>query len=300
METNNNTFNTELNQEMNTEMNENTSGNSRARLAAIGGAVLASAAGGAGVAYALNNIGLQSAEPEEPEEPTEPETPETPTEVKVVVKEQVKIEEKNNEEPEPEREDFITINNLKVMDMGHTEINGEMVAYAVVQEPVTEQYYYMYDIDHDEVFDVIANEEGEYAFFDQTNPLETISYADAFDHIDDQELMARLIAEGETPTDDIIVLDDGVAEMPVEADNVVDTLDVKENEELLASNDEQPEESWPVDENDSVIADNQPSESWPEEEEQASESWPEESWPVEEEQASESWPTDDPVDDVLA
>lgn len=297
METNNNTFNTELNQEMNTEMNENTSGNSRARLAAIGGAVLASAAGGAGVAYALNNIGLQSAEPEEP---TEPETPETPTEVKVVVKEQVKIEEKNNEEPEPEREDFITINNLKVMDMGHTEINGEMVAYAVVQEPVTEQYYYMYDIDHDEVFDVIANEEGEYAFFDQTNPLETISYADAFDHIDDQELMARLIAEGETPTDDIIVLDDGVAEMPVEADNVVDTLDVKENEELLASNDEQPEESWPVDENDSVIADNQPSESWPEEEEQASESWPEESWPVEEEQASESWPTDDPVDDVIA
>ncbi len=297
METNNNTFNTELNQEMNTEMNENTSGNSRARLAAIGGAVLASAAGGAGVAYALNNIGLQSAEPEEP---TEPETPETPTEVKVVVKEQVKIEEKNNEEPEPEREDFITINNLKVVDMGHTEINGEMVAYAVVQEPVTEQYYYMYDIDHDEVFDVIANEEGEYAFFDQTNPLETISYADAFDHIDDQELMARLIAEGETPTDDIIVLDDGVAEMPVEADNVVDTLDVKENEELLASNDEQPEESWPVDENDSVIADNQPSESWPEEEEQASESWPEESWPVEEEQASESWPTDDPVDDVIA
>lgn len=297
METNNNTFNTELNQEMNTEMNENTSGNSRARLAAIGGAVLASAAGGAGVAYALNNIGLQSAEPEEP---TEPETPETPTEVKVVVKEQVKIEEKNNEEPEPEREDFITINNLKVVDMGHTEINGEMVAYAVVQEPVTEQYYYMYDIDHDEVFDVIANEEGEYAFFDQTNPLETISYADAFDHIDDQELMARLIAEGETPTDDIIVLDDGVAEMPVEADNVVDTLDVKENEELLASNDEQPEESWPVDENDSVIADNQPSESWPEEEEQASESWPEESWPVEEEQASESWPTDDPTDDVLA
>jgi hypothetical protein len=297
METNNNTFNTELNQEMNTEMNENTSGNSRARLAAIGGAVLASAAGGAGVAYALNNIGLQSAEPEEP---TEPETPETPTEVKVVVKEQVKIEEKNNEEPEPEREDFITINNLKVVDMGHTEINGEMVAYAVVQEPVTEQYYYMYDIDHDEVFDVIANEEGEYAFFDQTNPLETISYADAFDHIDDQELMARLIAEGETPTDDIIVLDDGVAEMPVEADNVVDTLDVKENEELLASNDEQPEELWPVDENDSVIADNQPSESWPEEEEQASESWPEESWPVEEEQASESWPTDDPVDDVIA
>ena len=297
METNNNTFNTELNQEMNTEMNENTSGNSRARLAAIGGAVLASAAGGAGVAYALNNIGLQSTEPEEP---TEPETPETPTEVKVVVKEQVKIEEKNNEEPEPEREDFITINNLKVVDMGHTEINGEMVAYAVVQEPVTEQYYYMYDIDHDEVFDVIANEEGEYAFFDQTNPLETISYADAFDHIDDQELMARLIAEGETPTDDIIVLDDGVAEMPVEADNVVDTLDVKENEELLASNDEQPEESWPVDENDSVIADNQPSESWPEEEEQASESWPEESWPVEEEQASESWPTDDPVDDVIA
>lgn len=297
METNNNTFNTELNQEMNTEMNENTSGNSRARLAAIGGAVLASAAGGAGVAYALNNIGLQSAEPEEP---TEPETPETPTEVKVVVKEQVKIEEKNNEEPEPEREDFITINNLKVVDMGHTEINGEMVAYAVVQEPVTEQYYYMYDIDHDEVFDVIANEEGEYAFFDQTNPLETISYADAFDHIDDQELMARLIAEGETPTDDIIVLDDGVAEMPVEADNVVDTLDVKENEELLASNDEQPEESWPVDENDSVIADNQPSESWPEDEEQASESWPEESWPVEEEQASESWPTDDPVDDVIA
>ena len=297
METNNNTFNTELNQEMNTEMNENTSGNSRARLAAIGGAVLASAAGGAGVAYALNNIGLQSAEPEEP---TEPETPETPTEVKVVVKEQVKIEEKNNEEPEPEREDFITINNLKVVDMGHTEINGEMVAYAVVQEPVTEQYYYMYDIDHDEVFDVIANEEGEYAFFDQTNPLETISYADAFDHIDDQELMARLIAEGETPTDDIIVLDDGVAEMPVEADNVVDTLDVKENEELLASNDEQPEESWPVDENDSVIADNQPSESWPEEEEQASESWPSESWPVEEEQASESWPTDDPVDDVIA
>ncbi len=297
METNNNTFNTELNQEMNTEMNENTSGNSRARLAAIGGAVLASAAGGAGVAYALNNIGLQSAEPEEP---TEPETPETPTEVKVVVKEQVKIEEKNNEEPEPEREDFITINNLKVVDMGHAEINGEMVAYAVVQEPVTEQYYYMYDIDHDEVFDVIANEEGEYAFFDQTNPLETISYADAFDHIDDQELMARLIAEGETPTDDIIVLDDGVAEMPVEADNVVDTLDVKENEELLASNDEQPEESWPVDENDSVIADNQPSESWPEEEEQASESWPEESWPVEEEQASESWPTDDPVDDVIA
>ncbi len=297
METNNNTFNTELNQEMNTEMNENTSGNSRARLAAIGGAVLASAAGGAGVAYALNNIGLQSAEPEEP---TEPETPETPTEVKVVVKEQVKIEEKNNEEPEPEREDFITINNLKVVDMGHTEINGEMVAYAVVQEPVTEQYYYMYDIDHDEVFDVIANEEGEYAFFDQTNPLETISYADAFDHIDDQELMARLIAEGETPTDDIIVLDDGVAEMPVEADNVVDTLDVKENEEMLASNDEQPEESWPVDENDSVIADNQPSESWPEEEEQASESWPEESWPVEEEQASESWPTDDPVDDVIA
>lgn len=297
METNNNTFNTELNQGMNTEMNENTSGNSRARLAAIGGAVLASAAGGAGVAYALNNIGLQSAEPEEP---TEPETPETPTEVKVVVKEQVKIEEKNNEEPEPEREDFITINNLKVVDMGHTEINGEMVAYAVVQEPVTEQYYYMYDIDHDEVFDVIANEEGEYAFFDQTNPLETISYADAFDHIDDQELMARLIAEGETPTDDIIVLDDGVAEMPVEADNVVDTLDVKENEELLASNDEQPEESWPVDENDSVIADNQPSESWPEEEEQASESWPEESWPVEEEQASESWPTDDPVDDVIA
>lgn len=297
METNNNTFNTELNQEMNTEMNENTSGNSRARLAAIGGAVLASAAGGAGVAYALNNIGLQSAEPEEP---TEPETPETPTEVKVVVKEQVKIEEKNNEKPEPEREDFITINNLKVVDMGHTEINGEMVAYAVVQEPVTEQYYYMYDIDHDEVFDVIANEEGEYAFFDQTNPLETISYADAFDHIDDQELMARLIAEGETPTDDIIVLDDGVAEMPVEADNVVDTLDVKENEELLASNDEQPEESWPVDENDSVIADNQPSESWPEEEEQASESWPEESWPVEEEQASESWPTDDPVDDVIA
>ncbi len=282
METNNNTFNTELNQGMNTEMNENTSGNSRARLAAIGGAVLASAAGGAGVAYALNNIGLQSAEPEEP---TEPETPETPTEVKVVVKEQVKIEEKNNEEPEPEREDFITINNLKVVDMGHTEINGEMVAYAVVQEPVTEQYYYMYDIDHDEVFDVIANEEGEYAFFDQTNPLETISYADAFDHIDDQELMARLIAEGETPTDDIIVLDDGVAEMPVEADNVVDTLDVKENEELLASNDEQPEESWPVDENDSVIADNQPSESWPEEEEQASESWPEESWPVEEEKA---------------
>ncbi|MBR6249452.1 MAG: hypothetical protein IKQ89_10735, partial [Muribaculaceae bacterium] len=164
METNNNTFNTELNQEMNTEMNENTSGNSRARLAAIGGAVLASAAGGAGVAYALNNIGLQSAEPEEP---TEPETPETPTEVKVVVKEQVKIEEKNNEELEPEREDFITINNLKVVDMGHTEINGEMVAYAVVQEPVTEQYYYMYDIDHDEVFDVIANEEGEYAFFDQ-------------------------------------------------------------------------------------------------------------------------------------
>ncbi len=297
METNNNTFNTELNQEMNTEMNENTSGNSRARLAAIGGAVLASAAGGAGVAYALNNIGLQSAEPEEP---TEPETPETPTEVKVVVKEQVKIEEKNNEKPEPEREDFITINNLKVVDMGHTEINGEMVAYAVVQEPVTEQYYYMYDIDHDEVFDVIANEEGEYAFFDQTNPLETISYADAFDHIDNQELMARLIAEGETPTDDIIVLDDGVAEMPVEADNVVDTLDVKENEELLASNDEQPEESWPVDENDSVIADNQPSESWPEEEEQASESWPEESWPVEEEQASESWPTDDPTDDVLA
>ena len=297
METNNNTFNTELNQGMNTEMNENTSGNSRARLAAIGGAVLASAAGGAGVAYALNNIGLQSAEPEEP---TEPETPETPTEVKVVVKEQVKIEEKNNEEPEPEREDFITINNLKVVDMGHAEINGEMVAYAVVQEPVTEQYYYMYDIDHDEVFDVIANEEGEYAFFDQTNPLETISYADAFDHIDDQELMARLIAEGETPTDDIIVLDDGVAEMPVEADNVVDTLDVKENEELLASNDEQPEESWPVDENDSVIADNQPSESWPEEEEQASESWPEESWPVEEEQASESWPTDDPVDDVIA
>ena len=297
METNNNTFNTELNQEMNTEMNENTSGNSRARLAAIGGAVLASAAGGAGVAYALNNIGLQSTEPEEP---TEPETPETPTEVKVVVKEQVKIEEKNNEEPEPEREDFITINNLKVVDMGHTEINGEMVAYAVVQEPVTEQYYYMYDIDHDEVFDVIANEEGEYAFFDQTNPLGTISYADAFDHIDDQELMARLIAEGETPTDDIIVLDDGVAEMPVEADNVVDTLDVKENEELLASNDEQPEESWPVDENDSVIADNQPSESWPEEEEQASESWPEESWPVEEEQASESWPTDDPVDDVIA
>ena len=297
METNNNTFNTELNQGMNTEMNENTSGNSRARLAAIGGAVLASAAGGAGVAYALNNIGLQSAEPEEP---TEPETPETPTEVKVVVKEQVKIEEKNNEEPEPEREDFITINNLKVVDMGHTEINGEMVAYAVVQEPVTEQYYYMYDIDHDEVFDVIANEEGEYAFFDQTNPLETISYADAFDHIDDQELMARLIAEGETPTDDIIVLDDGVAEMPVEADNVVDTLDVKENEELLASNDEQPEESWPLDENDSVIADNQPSESWPEEEEQASESWPEESWPVEEEQASESWPTDDPVDDVIA
>lgn len=297
METNNNTFNTELNQEMNTEMNENTSGNSRARLAAIGGAVLASAAGGAGVAYALNNIGLQSAEPEEP---TEPETPETPTEVKMVVKEQVKIEEKNNEEPEPEREDFITINNLKVVDMGHSEINGEMVAYAVVQEPVTEQYYYMYDIDHDEVFDVIANEEGEYAFFDQTNPLETISYADAFDHIDDQELMARLIAEGETPTDDIIVLDDGVAEMPVEADNVVDTLDVKENEELLASNDEQLEESWPVDENDSVIADNQPSESWPEEEEQASESWPEESWPVEEEQASESWPTDDPVDDVLA
>ena len=297
METNNNTFNTELNQGMNTEMNENTSGNSRARLAAIGGAVLASAAGGAGVAYALNNIGLQSAEPEEP---TEPETPETPTEVKVVVKEQVKNEEKNNEEPEPEREDFITINNLKVVDMGHTEINGEMVAYAVVQEPVTEQYYYMYDIDHDEVFDVIANEEGEYAFFDQTNPLETISYADAFDHIDDQELMARLIAEGETPTDDIIVLDDGVAEMPVEADNVVDTLDVKENEELLASNDEQPEESWPVDENDSVIADNQPSESWPEEEEQASESWPEESWPVEEEQASESWPTDDPVDDVIA
>lgn len=297
METNNNTFNTELNQEMNTEMNENTSGNSRARLVAIGGAVLASAAGGAGVAYALNNIGLQSAEPEEP---TEPETPETPTEVKVVVKEQVKIEEKNNEEPEPEREDFITINNLKVVDMGHAEINGEMVAYAVVQEPVTEQYYYMYDIDHDEVFDVIANEEGEYAFFDQTNPLETISYADAFDHIDDQELMARLIAEGETPTDDIIVLDDGVAEMPVEADNVVDTLDVKENEELLASNDEQPEESWPVDENDSVIADNQPSESWPEEEEQASESWPEESWPVEEEQASESWPTDDPVDDVIA
>ena len=282
---------------MNTEMNENTSGNSRARLAAIGGAVLASAAGGAGVAYALNNIGLQSAEPEEP---TEPETPETPTEVKGGVKEQVKIEEKNNEEPEPEREDFITINNLKVVDMGHTEINGEMVAYAVVQEPVTEQYYYMYDIDHDEVFDVIANEEGEYAFFDQTNPLETISYADAFDHIDDQELMARLIAEGETPTDDIIVLDDGVAEMPVEADNVVDTLDVKENEELLASNDEQPEESWPVDENDSVIADNQPSESWPEEEEQASESWPEESWPVEEEQASESWPTDDPVDDVIA
>ncbi len=297
METNNNTFNTELNQEMNTEMNENTSGNSRARLAAIGGAVLASAAGGAGVAYALNNIGLQSAEPEEP---TEPETPETPTEVKAVVKEQVKIEEKNNEKPEPEREDFITINNLKVVDMGHTEINGEMVAYAVVQEPVTEQYYYMYDIDHDEVFDVIANEEGEYAFFDQTNPLETISYADAFDHIDNQELMARLIAEGETPTDDIIVLDDGVAEMPVEADNVVDTLDVKENEELLASNDEQPEESWPVDENDSVIADNQPSESWPEEEEQASESWPEESWPVEEEQASESWPTDDPTDDVLA
>lgn len=297
METNNNTFNTELNQEMNTEMNENTSGNSRARLVAIGGAVLASAAGGAGVAYALNNIGLQSAEPEEP---IEPETPETPTEVKVVVKEQVKIEEKNNEELEPEREDFITINNLKVVDMGHTEINGEMVAYAVVQEPVTEQYYYMYDIDHDEVFDVIANEEGEYAFFDQTNPLETISYADAFDHIDDQELMARLIAEGETPTDDIIVLDDGVAEMPVEADNVVDTLDVKENEELLASNDEQPEESWPVDENDSVIADNQPSESWPEEEEQASESWPEESWPVEEEQASESWPTDDPVDDVIA
>ena len=238
--------------------------------------------------------------PRQPEEPTEPETPETPTEVKVVVKEQVKIEEKNNEEPEPEREDFITINNLKVVDMGHTEINGEMVAYAVVQEPVTEQYYYMYDIDHDEVFDVIANEEGEYAFFDQTNPLETISYADAFDHIDDQELMARLIAEGETPTDDIIVLDDGVAEMPVEADNVVDTLDVKENEELLASNDEQPEESWPLDENDSVIADNQPSESWPEEEEQASESWPEESWPVEEEQASESWPTDDPVDDVIA
>ena len=280
METNNNTFNTELNQEM----NDNTSGNSRARLAAIGGAVLASAAGGAGVAYALSDIGI---EPVEPEEPAEPETPETPSLVRVVMKEEVKMEEKPNEEPiEPEEENFLTINGLKVVDMGHTEIEGQMVAYAVVEAPEGD-YYYMYDIDRDEVFDVIANEQGEYAFFDQTNPLETISYADAFDQIDDHELMARLIAEGETPVlpefvpyYDDMVTDDVVTEEPAEA---VDTLETEDNE-LLASTDE-PEESWPVEEEE-----------------------PEESWPAEEFENDslladnqESWPTDDATtDDLMA
>ena len=47
----NNTINTELNREM----KENTSGNSRARLAVIAGAVLALTIGGTGVAYASSD-----------------------------------------------------------------------------------------------------------------------------------------------------------------------------------------------------------------------------------------------------
>ncbi|MBR6247373.1 MAG: hypothetical protein IKQ89_00025 [Muribaculaceae bacterium] len=188
-------YNNFNNEELNPEMNEKKD-NTGARVAAIGGAVLASAAGGAGIAYAATH--WPDGDQEEAAEEVLDEVANEGHEVK-----DVKVIVKVKEDPEPPKDDepvdFISINNLKVVDMGHTEINGQEVAYCVVQEPVTEDYYYMYDVDNDQVFDVIANQDGEYAFFDQTNPLETISYADAFEHVDDQELMARMIAEGETP-----------------------------------------------------------------------------------------------------
>ena len=233
MEEYNNFNNEELNQEM-TEKKDNTG----ARVAAIGGAVLASAAGGAGIAYAATHWPSGDDQEEMAEDVLENVADEghEVKEVKVIVK--VK------EDPEPPKDDepvdFISINHLKVVDMGHTEINGQTVAYAVVQEPVTEEYYYMYDVDNDQVFDVIANQEGDYAWFDQTNPLETISYADAFEHVDDQELMARMIAEGETPAqweaNQMLMADADVAEFAtdVNIDDSEDTADVN----MVSNNDD--------------------------------------------------------------